>query len=411
MSGSSSEASVGATTPTGSLSSVARLSASPAGSEEAGFTAIVVGGGIAGLLAGLSLQALGCDAHIYEAAPKAPASASGDVAYLLTEELTGWLAAHKIALERKAFRTEGRQVLAEDGEVALQDARQQTYISWRALHSALLEAFPKDNYHADARVTGVDASHPDVVVIELASGERIAGHMLVAADGPTSCVRAQLLPSCQPAYAGYLAWRGVGHIDRLSPEAQHCLADKGTMFKGPNLHMHVHPLPLADGCGEGQPLAWTWFNNQAEEELPGLLLDHDLRRYDAAVPLGSLNAAVADAVAAAAADALPPPLAELVACSVGSMGVAAVRDLALPCQAVGRVAFVGESGCVLRPHGTSSVDKALLDVSGLTATLRGFKLCIEKALPRWDAQHLPRSVALCSAAAAAGNRLQGTDDC
>jgi 2-polyprenyl-6-methoxyphenol hydroxylase-like FAD-dependent oxidoreductase len=49
--------------------------------------------------------------------------------------------------------------------------------------SALLDCFPKENYHAASKVTLVDASHPDVVVIQLDHGERIAGHLLVAADG------------------------------------------------------------------------------------------------------------------------------------------------------------------------------------------------------------------------------------
>jgi 2-polyprenyl-6-methoxyphenol hydroxylase-like FAD-dependent oxidoreductase len=49
--------------------------------------------------------------------------------------------------------------------------------------SALLECFPKENYHAASKVSLIDASHPDVVVIQLDNGERIAGHLLVAADG------------------------------------------------------------------------------------------------------------------------------------------------------------------------------------------------------------------------------------
>lgn len=49
--------------------------------------------------------------------------------------------------------------------------------------SALLQVFPPENYHANSKIAAVDNSHPDVVVIELDSGERIAGHMLIAADG------------------------------------------------------------------------------------------------------------------------------------------------------------------------------------------------------------------------------------
>lgn len=49
--------------------------------------------------------------------------------------------------------------------------------------SALLQVFPAENYHANSKIASVDNSHPDVVVMELKSGERIAGHMLIAADG------------------------------------------------------------------------------------------------------------------------------------------------------------------------------------------------------------------------------------
>jgi hypothetical protein len=54
--------------------------------------------------------------------------------------------------------------------------------------------------------------------------------------------------------------------------------------------MLVHPLPENSGAtGEGQPLTWTWFNNQAAEELPGLMLDAGLHAYEHAVPVGRLR--------------------------------------------------------------------------------------------------------------------------
>lgn len=119
-----------------------------------------------------------------------------------------------------------------------------------------------------------------------------------------------------------------------------------------------------------------------------------------------------DAVAAAAVDALPEPLAELVASSVGSMSVTAVNDMALPCLTVSnRVALVGEAGCVIRPHGCSNLQKALLDASSLAEYMRASKLSVEKALITWEGQQVKQSVALCKAAAAAGNRLQGTEEC
>jgi hypothetical protein len=46
-----------------------------------------------------------------------------------------------------------------------------------------------------------------------------------------STLRNQLLPKCQPTYAGYLAWRGVARVDELSGEVQHLLAGKTSMYK------------------------------------------------------------------------------------------------------------------------------------------------------------------------------------
>jgi hypothetical protein len=54
--------------------------------------------------------------------------------------------------------------------------------------------------------------------------------------------------------------------------------------------MLVHPLPENSAAtGEGQPLAWTWFNNQAAEELLGLMLDAGLHSYQHAVPVSRLR--------------------------------------------------------------------------------------------------------------------------
>jgi hypothetical protein len=57
------------------------------------------------------------------------------------------------------------------------------------------------------------------------------GFLLCYFCSVASSVRQQLLPNCQPTYAGYLAWRGTAALDSLSSEVQHHLADKGTLYK------------------------------------------------------------------------------------------------------------------------------------------------------------------------------------
>lgn len=78
--------------------SISKLSASPDPSEAPSTTVLVAGGGICGLLCGLALSALGVDCHIYEQRGTSGPSQSGEIAYLITEELDKFLAAHKVAV-------------------------------------------------------------------------------------------------------------------------------------------------------------------------------------------------------------------------------------------------------------------------------------------------------------------------
>jgi hypothetical protein len=45
---------------------------------------------------------------------------------------------HIVLQDHKRVRTAGRQVLADDGDVQLQDSRSQDYISWEALHRCVV---------------------------------------------------------------------------------------------------------------------------------------------------------------------------------------------------------------------------------------------------------------------------------
>lgn len=96
----------------------------------------------------------------------------------------------------------------------------------------MVQRIPAGHLHTNCKVVAADLTDPtSTAVIELESGERICGHLIIAADGMNSTLRNQLLPQCQPTYAGYLAWRGVARVQELSAEVQHLLADKATMYK------------------------------------------------------------------------------------------------------------------------------------------------------------------------------------
>lgn len=87
-------------TPTGSsnASQISKLSASPSPSEVASPTVLVVGGGVCGLVTGLALSSAGCEVHIYEQHDVQSSSASGDISFLVTDELQQFLKSCEVPL-------------------------------------------------------------------------------------------------------------------------------------------------------------------------------------------------------------------------------------------------------------------------------------------------------------------------
>lgn len=84
-------------------SQISKLSASPDPSIDGLSTVLIVGGGCCGLLAGVALSGI-CDVHIYEQRDEILASESGDIGYLVTEELDQFLKQHKVPLVRLGWR-------------------------------------------------------------------------------------------------------------------------------------------------------------------------------------------------------------------------------------------------------------------------------------------------------------------
>jgi 2-polyprenyl-6-methoxyphenol hydroxylase-like FAD-dependent oxidoreductase len=117
-------------------------------------------------------------------------------------------------------------------------------------------------------------------------------------------------------------------------------------------------------------------------------------------------------VAQAAADALPPPIAELIAQSSASMGVSAVSDMVLSgCVIANKLALVGQAGAVIRPHNSSPAQQAVHDAFTLVNALKLHKFAPERALPRWEQQQVQHYLTQCHTAVAAGERMQGFTNC
>ncbi|MFD9704384.1 FAD-dependent monooxygenase [Lentzea sp. NPDC059081] len=160
--------------------------------------AIVVGGGIGGLAAAVSLRRVGWEVVVHERAAAFGEIGAGVGVMPNAMRALEWMGVDAEVRRLGTPRVSGG-VRSSDGRwlVHLPDVGQEkvTAMHRADLHGVLLRALPSEILFNDAEVTSVEDLDADLVV---------------AADGINSRLRAELLPDAPgPVYAGATAWRGV----------------------------------------------------------------------------------------------------------------------------------------------------------------------------------------------------------
>lgn len=183
--------------------------------------AVVVGGGIGGLAAGVALRRVGWNVAVFERAPELREAGAG---------ITLWTNAVKVlrrigagpaveAVAHPIARSEvrdwrGRLVNAIDfGAMSGRLGAPTVGVHRADLQAALADVLGRDHLRLGKECVGYERDAAGVTA-RFADGSTERGDVLIGADGLKSAVRRQLLGDEPPRYAGYTAWRGVGVIDR-----------------------------------------------------------------------------------------------------------------------------------------------------------------------------------------------------
>lgn len=192
---------------------------------------LIVGGGIGGLAAAVSLQRAGFRVTVFE-----QASAMGEVGAGISISPNGALALKQLGLSdefHKLARPTEYQVVRQwqsgnrlaqvtRGTRLMQSYGESYYTVHRAdVHGILASAVTTNDPHAIRLGCKFERFEQDAtgVTVHFAGGESVRGDLLLGADGVRSRVRSQLFGPEEVRFTGFIAYRGLVPLELVPPEA------------------------------------------------------------------------------------------------------------------------------------------------------------------------------------------------
>jgi 2-polyprenyl-6-methoxyphenol hydroxylase-like FAD-dependent oxidoreductase len=331
--------------------------------------ALIIGGSLGGLFAGLLLRQAGWDVTVFERS--AGDLASRGVGIGTHVELFAVMRRLGITVDESiGVPVSARICLGHDGKEIARLPFEKMLSSWALFYRALRRLLPDACYRPGMQLEDIAQSDGGVTAM-FADGTKIDGDLLVGADGLHSTVRECAFTAPAPGYAGYIAWRGVLD-ERAAPPAAGELLDSYVFFLPPREMVLSYLQPGADDdLRPGRRrMNWLWYHPVHASRLPDLYTDASGRRHDGGIPPPLIRPDVIAAFRTQARAILPPQFVALTE-AMPAPFFQAIFDLDCPRLVAGRVALLGDAGFVARPHVGAGVTKAALNAAWLTDALSG----------------------------------------
>ncbi len=368
--------------------------------------AIIIGGSLAGLFSGTLLRSIGWQVDIYERSAHDLDSRGGGV--VLQADVVVAFKQAGIAIDNLGVDATERYYLQKDGHIDKIPMRQ-TLTSWNILYRSMRRHFPDDHYHQGKVLVKIQSKDDKAIAI-FADDSSETADLLIGADGPTSTVRQQLLPTYAPKYAGYVAYRGLVDEADLPPKAAEIFTERFVFYDFPNSHILAYVIP-----GENESLIpgkrrfnWVWYVNYDEQtELPDILTDKNGRHRPHSIPPEMMALSVEQAMRDYADLVLTEPFKTLVAATKEPF-VQSILDLTVPQMAFDNIALVGDAAFVPRPHTAASTAKAAANALSLVDALVKHNYDVPEALRTWEFDQLTQGRRLCERGRSLGDNSQFT---
>ena len=364
--------------------------------------AVVAGGSIGGLCAGLALHGSGATVDIFERNP-GPMETRG-AGIVVQSELTELLKRFGAAtLPTTSCR--GRRYLEADGGDGRRQAMPQHFTSWESIYLTLRSTFPKERYHTGAALDSFQ-NMGKIVRADIAGRGRVDADLLICADGAQSETRRRLLPQVQPHYAGYIAWRGT--LDEAS--ASHDLVDFfddtftfSEARSGGHILVYLIPGAKAAAMPGMRRLNWVWYIRATTQDLPHLLTDRHGYQHHNSLPQGGATDEALAALHALARSEVHPRMADLIEATPDPF-IQIIVDVVVPRTVFGNACLLGDAAFVVRPHTAGATAKAASDSMLLADALEHSEGNVEEALSVFQPLQLRYGQELHQYGVALGNR-------
>jgi 2-polyprenyl-6-methoxyphenol hydroxylase-like FAD-dependent oxidoreductase len=367
--------------------------------------AIVVGGSMAGVLAGNMLVREGWAVEILERTREGLEARGAGI--VPQRSLLAALARAGVTVRPDIGIRIVKRVAYDRGGAAFATHHYDQYAtSWSLLYNLLRDAFPAQHLHAGRNVVSIRQSPAGAAAI-LDDGTRFEGDLLIGADGMRSVVRGALFPMVEPRYVGYLAWRGMLEEREASPQfVDECFS--ALNFSFPNGEELIgYPVAGPNGAVEMGKRRFNimWYRPVAPgAELRDMFTGTDGVHHATGIPPKLVRPELIAAMKDQAGRVFPPMLADVIVRMEG-MFVQAIYDLESDLMGQGRVALIGDAAFVARPHCGAGVSKAADDAASL-ATALGANERIEDAIAAFSAERSKAGQAAVAWAAHLGSYFQ-----
>ncbi|KAF1942945.1 FAD/NAD(P)-binding domain-containing protein [Clathrospora elynae] len=366
---------------------------------------VIVGGSLGGLLTGVALKRLRKDLNIriFERNPT-PLLQDQGAGVVAGQDVQKFFKTHDRTQTPLTIPSHQRLYLDKSGNKIDRENTEQQMTSWDLLYHLLRSNYdgteteyvnvPKTeegegitSYEYGCTITGIEApktsssselnfSEPVKVTTQHHSGETSTteADLVIAADGPSSKIRAEYFPDVKREYVGYVAWRGTVPETQVSQVATDVFVEKFPFYHTEGMQILAYTIPGKNGTtkpGE-RLLNWVWYVNYKEEspEHVELMTDGEGKRHHITLPPGGITDDVWARQKKKAEEVLPPQFAELVKKTEVPF-IQAITDVIAPSAVMdgGRVLLLGDALAGFRPHTAASTNQAALDAMKLAAAV------------------------------------------